>query len=134
MATEKASGNDGKVLAGVTDLKINRWTMRVNKKFEEVTNSGTGQVGGVITKQQLLVQRWLTGHVEADLDLDTMPTDDPPDLAGVDVVALKLYLDATTYHDIPEAQIENLEVSLAVAGKISYAFDYTSDDTFTLAA
>ncbi len=134
MASEKASGNDGKVVVGSTDLKVNKFTRRVNKKLEEVTNSGTAQVGGVITKQQKCVQKWLTGHVEADLDLDNMPHEDPPNLADGDVVALKLYYSATSYDNIPEAHIENLDVSLAVAGKISYAFDYTSDGTFTLAS
>lgn len=134
MATEKSSGNDGKVLVGATDLRINRWTLRHNKKFEEVTNSGTDQVDGVITREQLLTQHWVSGHVEADLDLDVMPQEDPPDLMGVDAVALKLYLSATSYHNIPEAMVSNVEMTLAVAGKISYAFDYESDGTFTLAS
>ena len=133
MATEKASGNNGKVLVGATDLKINQFTRDVMKKMEEVTNSGTAQVGGVITKQQLCVQRWLEGDVNADLDLDVMPHEDPPNLADGDPVALQLYYSANSYDDIPEAHISGLKVTVVVAGKVNYVFHYTSDGTFTLA-
>ncbi len=134
MASEKASGNNGKVVVGSTDLDVNKFDRMIKEKFEEVTHSGTAKVNGIITKSQLRVQQWLEGHVEADFNLDEMPNDDPPNLANGDLVAISLYYSATSYDSIPEAHVSNLKQSLVVAGKISYSFDFTSEGTYTLAS
>lgn len=127
----KKTFQDGSVVIGSTNLQITTADLEEHGKFAETTDTETDQVDGIITREQLCEQKWLTGNVSADYDPDRNPRSDPPNI--------KTGAEVTLYYKETAERIWTITAlvtgvgfpGLAPAGKIAYRFSWASQGGWT---
>jgi len=133
MAQQFLSGQLGIVRAGSTTLHVKSWEFTADAKTEDTTNTGDYVVvRGQVYESHVLTTIGGKGNFKADFDVLSPFALVSPSINIGASVALKLYLDASKYVDIPKASITSVPIVSEVKGKISYQCDFLVNGIFTM--
>ena len=124
----KQTGKDGSVYVDAVQLKVSDWSLSLKTDIHDVTttegNGAKEKIGGLLEG---------SGTVSSFWDVDSHPTDNPPNLQPGTSVVLKLHLGAVADGKFFtfSAIVEELSIESGVASAIGYNFTFQSTGLIT---